>query len=63
MASNDSSGARRRETAKYRRAAEETLDQLEWCINYLHRIGKPRIAEVLAKNRSVIRRQMRRPGD
>ena len=44
---------------RYRRAAEETLDQLDWCINYFHRIRKPRIAEAIAKNRSTIRRQMR----
>ena len=59
MASNDS----RREAAKYRRAAEEALDQLDWCINYLNRIGKSSIADALAKNRSSIRRRMRRPGD
>jgi hypothetical protein len=44
---------------RYRRAAEETLDQLDWCINYLYRIRKPRIAEAIAKNRSTIRRRMR----
>ena len=44
---------------RYRRAAEETLDQLDWCINYLHRIRKPRIAQAIEKNRSTIRRQMR----
>ena len=47
------------ETDRYRRAAEETLDQLDWCVNYLHRIRKPQIAEVIAKNRSTIRRRMR----
>ena len=44
---------------RYRGAAEETLDQLDWCINYLHRIRKPRIAQAIEKNRSTIRRQMR----
>jgi hypothetical protein len=63
MASSTSTGAHRQETARYRRAAEETLDQLDWCINYLYRIGKPRIAGVLEKNRSSIQRQMNRPGD
>jgi hypothetical protein len=51
------------EAARYRRAAEEALDQLEWCVNYLYRIRKPRIADAVQKNRSVIRRQMRRTGD
>ena len=49
----------KQKSARYRRAAEETLDQLDWCINYLHRIRKPGIAEAIAKNRSTIRRRMR----
>ena len=32
------------EAERYRRAAEETLDQLDWCEDYLYRIGKPEIA-------------------
>jgi hypothetical protein len=48
------------EVARYRRAAEETLNQLDWCINYLHRIRKPDIARALEKNRSTIRRRMSR---
>jgi hypothetical protein len=47
------------ETDRYRRAAEETLDQLDWCVDYLYRIRKPAIAETIAKNRSMIRRRMR----
>ena len=50
-------------TARYRRAAEETLDQLEWCINYLYSIRKPRIAQAIAQNRSTIRRHMRAGDD
>jgi len=46
------------EVARYRVAAEETLDQLEWCVQYLYRIRKPRIAEVINENRRQIRRQM-----
>ena len=49
----------KQDSERYRRAAEETLDQLDWCINYLHRIRKPRIAQAIEKNRSTIRRQMR----
>ena len=63
MASRDSGDVREQEAARYRRAAEETLDQLDWCINYLYRIRKTRIADVLGKNRSAIRRQMNRPED
>jgi hypothetical protein len=28
-----------------RRAAEEPLDQLDWCVDSLYRIGKPEIAK------------------
>ncbi|MEA2134754.1 MAG: hypothetical protein QOC68_2663 [Solirubrobacteraceae bacterium] len=43
---------------RYRAAAEATLDQLDWVIAYLHRIRKPRLAAVLAQNRSKIRRRL-----
>jgi hypothetical protein len=48
---NDDDEARRRahEIARYRLAAEETLEQLKWCVNYLNRIRKRRIAEVIDK--------------
>jgi hypothetical protein len=49
---------REEEIARYRRAAEETLEQLAWCVNYLHRIRKSRIAEVIDKNCRHIRREM-----
>ena len=41
----------------YRAAAEATLEQLDWCIAYLHRIRKPQLAAALARNRSEIRRR------
>jgi hypothetical protein len=53
---------REEEIARYRRAAEETLEQLEWCVNYLHRIRKGRIAEAVNKNRRQIQRRMRGTG-
>lgn len=59
MQTSEQSDAARHEMERYRRAAEETLDQLQWCINYLHRIGKPRIADVVAKNHRIIRARMR----
>jgi hypothetical protein len=46
------------EIARYRRAAEATIDQLDWCVRCLYGIRKPRIAEVIAKNRATIRRRM-----
>jgi len=50
------------EVERYRRAAEETLEQVDWCIGYLYRIRKPEIARALENNRSTIRRQMERTG-
>ena len=47
------------EIERYRRAAEETLNQLEWCVNYLYSIRKNSIASAIAKNRKQIQRQMR----
>jgi hypothetical protein len=62
MATSERTGTSSEESARYRRAAEDTLDQLDWCIDYLNRIGKPSIAEALERNLSVIRRQMSRTG-
>jgi hypothetical protein len=50
------------ETERYRRAAEDALQQLDWCIGYLHGIKKTRLSRALARNRSYIRTQyMDRP--
>ena len=46
------------ELSRYRRAAEDALQQLDWCIGYLHGLGKPQISRALAKNRSYIRTQL-----
>jgi hypothetical protein len=40
---------------RYRQAAEDALQQLDWCIGYLHGIKKVEISRVLARNRSLIR--------
>jgi hypothetical protein len=44
---------------RYRRAAEDALQQLDWCIGYLHGIHKTRIARALSRNRGVIREHLR----
>jgi hypothetical protein len=50
------------EMERYRQAAEDALQQLDWCIGYLHGIRKTDISRALAKNRAQIRTQlMRRP--
>jgi hypothetical protein len=42
------------ETERYRRAAIAALDQLEWCVGYLHELRKTRLARALARNRKEI---------
>jgi hypothetical protein len=49
---------RDREVERYRQAAEDALQQLDWCIGYLHGIRKVDVSRALAKNRSYIRRRL-----
>jgi hypothetical protein len=46
------------ECERYRQAAEDALQQLDWCIGYLHGIRKLDISRALAKNRSFIRTRL-----
>ena len=46
------------ETERYRQAAEDALQQLDWCIGYLHGIRKTEISTALAKNRTHIKRHL-----
>jgi hypothetical protein len=39
---------------RYRAAAEDALQQLDWCIRYLHGIGKSSEARMLSSNRRLI---------
>ena len=50
------------ETARYRRAAELALDQLEWCVAYLRKIRKFRLAQQLEKNHAAISRRLQGNG-
>jgi len=43
---------------RYRRAAEDALQQLDWCIGYLHGIRKVQVSRALSRNRSYIRRRL-----
>ena len=43
------------EVERYRHASEDALQQLDWCIGYLHGSGKKAIARALSKNRAYIR--------
>jgi hypothetical protein len=43
---------------RYRRAAEDALQQLDWCIGYLHGIRKVDVSRALARNRTYIRHRI-----
>ena len=43
---------------RYRRAVEDALQQLDWCIGYLHGIRKAKISRQLARNRAFIKRNL-----
>ena len=55
---NDRDDESREEVERYRQAAEDALQQLDWCIGYLHGIRKLDISRALAKNRSYIRTKL-----
>jgi hypothetical protein len=46
------------ETERYRQAAQDALEQLDWCIGYLHGIHKTKISTQLARNRAYIKRNL-----
>jgi len=48
----------REEVERYRQAAEDALQQLDWCIGYLHGIKKTEVSRVLSRNRSHIRSRL-----
>ena len=56
MADNGKSGSGQSE--RYRRAATDALEMLDWSIGYLVGTHKDRIASQLARNRSYIREQL-----
>ncbi len=51
------------ETARYREAAHRALEQLDWCVEYLHSIRKTQISKQIAKNRSTIARTLAKRED
>ena len=53
------SQTRQSEAERHREAAELAIEQLDWCINYLHRIYRPGIAKALQRNRMTIVRRYR----
>jgi hypothetical protein len=60
----DSIGTTDDELERWRRAAEDALQQLDWAIGYLHGIKKHPEAKALAANRRIIRqRVLERPAE
>ena len=55
---NDSKQDKQDEADRYRQAAEDALQQLDWAIGYLHGIRKTEISKALAKNRTFIRKRL-----
>ena len=51
------------ETDRYRQAAEDALQQLDWTIGYLHGIRKTEISKALARNRTFIRQELMQEKD
>ena len=58
MARQEDVDNKQAEADRYRTAAEDALQQLDWAIGYLHGIRKTEISKALAKNRSHIRRSL-----
>ena len=46
------------EVNRYRTAAEDSLQQLDWCIGYFTGSNKSKLAKSLSSNRSYIRRHL-----
>jgi hypothetical protein len=56
----DNNGKGRSKEERYKQAAEEALEMLDWCIGYLVGTHKDKIASQLAQNRAHIRRDLMR---
>jgi hypothetical protein len=55
---NDSNQDASGDVDRYRQAAEDALQQLDWAIGYLHGIHKTGVSRALAQNRSFIRKRL-----
>jgi len=45
---------RQSQAQRYRKAAQLAIEQLDWCFNYMYRIQRPQIGDVLRRNRNAI---------
>jgi hypothetical protein len=55
---SDNNGSDRSEVERYRQAATEALEMVDWCIGYLVGTRKESIAAQLAQNRAHLRKQL-----
>ncbi len=42
------------EVERYRKAAILAVEHLQWCVSYLYRLQRPKLAQSLARNRAQI---------
>jgi hypothetical protein len=56
--SKDKRDSKQNEADRYRVAAEDALQQLDWTIGYLHGIHKTEISKALARNREYIKKNL-----
>ena len=56
--SRSQASKKQEEADRFRQAAEDALQQLDWTIGYLHGIRKTEISKALAQNRTYIRRNL-----
>ena len=54
----DNGDSRSAEADRYKEAATQALEMLDWCIGYLVGVKKEGIAAQLAKNRAQIRKNL-----
>jgi hypothetical protein len=48
----------RQDVERYKQAANDVLQQLDFCIGFLAGVNKGKVAERLARNRAYIREQL-----
>ena len=48
----------RQDVERYKQAANDVLQQLDFCIGFLAGVNKGKVAERLARNRAYIRKQL-----
>jgi hypothetical protein len=58
MARNGKDDVRSKRRDRAQQTRRRLLEQLDWCVDYLYRIRKDRIARAIQKSRTQIRQRM-----